>query len=166
MSGGQTVRYSNGGLNTGLKKSCLWSTMSGIGMVGQVLWLYHLNARLPKCLVVFRWHLDSYYTVGIQKPDVSRFWMADHVQIWNGFSYFKWLLKSGRPPFENQTFLSCFPRVGFRIPTVPVLFPFEVRGHNFLSKEVKHAWSQQATDWLIFSRINYAIKFLGHKLLV
>ena len=32
----QMVRYSIGGLKTGLKKACLWSKMSGIGMVRQV----------------------------------------------------------------------------------------------------------------------------------
>ena len=32
----QMVRYSNGGLKTGLKKACLWSKMSGLQMVRQV----------------------------------------------------------------------------------------------------------------------------------
>ena len=30
VSGCQMVRYSNGGLKTGLQKACLWSKMSGI----------------------------------------------------------------------------------------------------------------------------------------
>ena len=33
----QKVRYSNGGLKTELKKVCLWSSMSGIQMVRQVM---------------------------------------------------------------------------------------------------------------------------------
>ena len=37
--------YSNGGQKTGLKKYCLWSKMSGIRIVCQVMWLYHLHTR-------------------------------------------------------------------------------------------------------------------------
>ena len=36
VSGCQMVRYSNGGLKTGLKKASLWSKMFGIQMVRQV----------------------------------------------------------------------------------------------------------------------------------
>ena len=54
VSGCQMVRYTNGGLKTGLKKACLWFKMSGIWMVCQVMWLYHLNTGHPYSLV-FRW---------------------------------------------------------------------------------------------------------------
>ena len=40
-----------GGLKTGLKKACFWSKISGIWMVLQVMWLYHLNTRHPYCSV-------------------------------------------------------------------------------------------------------------------
>ena len=65
VSGCQMVRYSNGGLKTGLKKACLWSKMSGIQMVRQVTWLYHLNTGHPYCLV-FRWirYSDVRYSDG------------------------------------------------------------------------------------------------------
>ena len=65
VSGCQKVQYSNGGLKTGLEKACLWSKMSGIQMVRQVTWLYHLKTGQPYCLVfrclVYRWLL--YYGV-------------------------------------------------------------------------------------------------------
>ena len=54
VSGCRMVQYSNGGLKTGLKKACLWSKMSGIQMVHQVTWLYHLNTRHPYCAVLRR----------------------------------------------------------------------------------------------------------------
>ena len=59
--GCQMVQFLNGGLKTRLKKPCLWSKMSSIQMVSQVMWLYHLNIEHPYCLVfrcsVFRWLL-------------------------------------------------------------------------------------------------------------
>ena len=48
------VLYLNGGMKTWLKRACLWSKMSGIQMVRQVTWLYHLNTEHPYCRV-FRW---------------------------------------------------------------------------------------------------------------
>ena len=50
-----------GGLKTGLKEACLWSKMSGIQIVRQVMWLYHLNIEQPYC-EVFRWiwYSDGY----------------------------------------------------------------------------------------------------------
>ena len=45
------------------EKACLWSKMSGILMVRQVIALYHLNTRHPCCPVfrclVFRWLLNQ-----------------------------------------------------------------------------------------------------------
>ena len=46
------VRYSNGGLKTGLKKVWLWSKISSIWMVHSRL--YHFNTGHPYC-PVFRW---------------------------------------------------------------------------------------------------------------
>ena len=59
--GCKMVWYSNGGMKTVLKKACLWSKMSGIQNVRQVMWLYQLNTRYPYCLV-FRWiqYSDGY----------------------------------------------------------------------------------------------------------
>ena len=59
------VRYSNGGLKTGMKKACLWSKMSNIQMVGQFTWLYHLNTEHTYCHV-FRWvqYSGVQYSVG------------------------------------------------------------------------------------------------------
>ena len=51
VSGCQMVWYLNGGLKTGLKKACLWSKMSDIQIVRQVMWLYHLNTGHPYYLV-------------------------------------------------------------------------------------------------------------------
>ena len=51
-------QYLDDGRKTGLKKACLWS---GIQMVCQVMWLYHLNTGHPYC-PVFRWiwYSDGY----------------------------------------------------------------------------------------------------------
>ena len=56
VSNCQMVRYSNCGLKTRLKKACLWSEMSSIQMVDQVMWLHHLNTGHPYCRVL-RWLL-------------------------------------------------------------------------------------------------------------
>ena len=56
-----TCPNKNVGLKTELKKACLWSEISGIQMVGQVMWLYHLITWHQYCPVfrcsVLRWLL-------------------------------------------------------------------------------------------------------------
>ena len=68
VSSCRLVRYSNGGLKTGLKKACLWSKMSCIWMVRQV-----------KC-----------FTIWI--PDTHTVWYSDESGIQVFFSVFRWLL--------------------------------------------------------------------------
>ena len=53
VSSCQVVRYWNGGLITGLRKP------SGIWMVCQVMWLYHLNTVHPYCPVFIRIHYSG-----------------------------------------------------------------------------------------------------------
>ena len=44
VTGCQMVQFSHGGLKTKLQRACLWSKMSSIGMVCQIMWLYN---RIP-----------------------------------------------------------------------------------------------------------------------
>ena len=44
-------REENMSAKQNIEKACLWSKMSGIQMVRQVMGLYHLNTRHPKCPV-------------------------------------------------------------------------------------------------------------------
>ena len=95
--GCQMVPYWNGGLKTGLLKACLWSKMSGIGLVGHHMPLpFEYRTPIPfgipmnsafRCSV-FRWLL--YYSNHLNTRQVS-YWNAPskHVQLSNGL-VFKW----------------------------------------------------------------------------
>ena len=93
VSGCKMGRYLTSGLKTGLKKACLWSKMSGIPMVHQVTWLYHLNTGHPCCSVfrcsVLRWllyitlHYGQKILPGWQRSLLERVvdcgWLLEHV---------------------------------------------------------------------------------------
>ena len=78
MSGCQMVRYSNGGLKTGLEEACLWSEMSGIQMVKNCLIVLCSRIQIlfeyqTKFSLVFRPHF-SYHLV-------FKWWCEYHTTI-------------------------------------------------------------------------------------
>ena len=103
VPGCQMVQYLNGGLKTGLKKACLWSKMSGIGMVGQVMWLNYLNfvrfqMNSESCdftiwiLSGFRWirYWGVWYSVGYCTQFLKSKSMRPHwPSMWTPYSLFE-----------------------------------------------------------------------------
>ena len=103
VSGCHMVWYLNGGLKSGLKKACWKSKMSGIWMVCQVTWLYHMNTWHPYCplfrCLEFRWLLLSPIFKFVKSCPVDKcsvFQSHFDFTFWKTGPVFKWHLKHSK----------------------------------------------------------------------